>query len=119
MLFFFAVSMYICAAAASVIQITGANTMRFCKPQGHTINHGAQILRIALLSLIAFTFTYVLCSHPSSGFSIQFEHPYYPVMEGGTATVNVVLSNPYDTAFLVIIMPERTGGETATPFCSS
>ena len=50
MLFFFAASMYICAAAASVIQITGANTMRFCKPQGHTINHGAQILRIVFRS---------------------------------------------------------------------
>ena len=53
-----------------------------------------------------------------SGLSIEFEQAYYPVTEGASTVVNVVLSNQYTTAFLVRIVPERMGGQTASPICS-
>lgn len=72
--------------------------------------------RASLTLAILLYFMFVLCSHSSTGLSVEFEQPYYPVVEGGSTMVNVVLSNQYTRAFLVRIVPERMGGESAKPF---
>ena len=56
-----------------------------------------------------FLYCTVLSLSSPSGLSIEFELAYYPVTEGGSTEVNVVLSNQYTTAFLVRIVPERMG----------
>lgn len=61
-----------------------------------------------IISLLQYALTLI-----TSGLSIEFERAYYPVTEGDRTVVNVVLSNQYTTAFLVQIVPERTGGQPA------